>query len=132
MEALGNCPVCPPLGPKSGPDVEHFATAYRSSKRVISLARQRWRRSERDKLDRRRSTKLIIPQNSDARPLWFNAEIVKLCLHAGQLATADSCYHVLVVVTFFNHNSVNCKATLILAIKIYEIKYNISLNDVHT
>jgi len=36
------------------------------------------------------------------------------------------------VVTFFNHNFVNCKATLILAIKIYEIKYNISLNDVHT
>jgi len=38
----------------------------------------------------------------------------------------------LVVVTFFNHNFVNCKATLILAIKIYEIKYNISLYDIHT
>ena len=38
----------------------------------------------------------------------------------------------IVVVTFFNHNFVNCKATLILAIKIYEIKYNISLNDIHT
>ena len=38
----------------------------------------------------------------------------------------------LVVVTFFNHNFVNCKATLILATKIYEIKYNISLNDIHT
>jgi len=37
-----------------------------------------------------------------------------------------------VVVTFFNHNFVNCKATLILAIKMYEIKYNISLNDEHT
>jgi len=37
-----------------------------------------------------------------------------------------------VVVTFFNHNFVNCKATLILAIKIYEIKYNISVNDIHT
>ena len=36
---------------------------------------------------------------------------------------------VVVVVTFFNHNFVNCKATLILAIKIYEIKYNISLNE---
>jgi len=35
---------------------------------------------------------------------------------------------VVVVVTFFNHNLVNYKATLILAIKIYEIKYNISLN----
>ena len=39
---------------------------------------------------------------------------------------------VVVVVTFFNHNLVNCKATLIFAIKIYEIKYNISLNDIHT
>jgi len=39
---------------------------------------------------------------------------------------------VIVVVTFFNHNFVNCKATLILAIKIYEIKYSISLNDIHT
>ena len=38
---------------------------------------------------------------------------------------------VVVVVTFFNHNFVNCKVILILAIKIYEIKYNISLSDVH-
>jgi len=36
---------------------------------------------------------------------------------------------VVVVVTFFKHNFV--KDTLILAIKIYEIKYNISLNDIH-
>ena len=39
---------------------------------------------------------------------------------------------VVVVVTLFNHNFVNCKATLIFAIKIYEIKYNISLNNIHT
>ena len=41
---------------------------------------------------------------------------------------------IVVVVTFFNHNFVNCKATctLIWRLKIYEIKYNISLNDVHT
>ena len=38
---------------------------------------------------------------------------------------------VVVVVTFFNHNFVTCKATLILAIKIYEIKYYTSLNDIH-
>ena len=36
------------------------------------------------------------------------------------------------VITFFNHNFVNCKATLIFEIKIYEIKYNISLNVAHT
>jgi len=39
---------------------------------------------------------------------------------------------VVVVVTFFNHNFVNYKSTLICTLKIYEIKYNVSLNDVHT
>ena len=40
----------------------------------------------------------------------------------------------IVAVTFFNNNFVNGKATctLIRRLKIYEIKYNISLNDVHT
>jgi len=43
-------------------------------------------------------------------------------------------HYPVVVVTFFNHNFVNCKAscTLIWRLKIYEIKYNISLNNVHT
>ena len=31
-------------------------------------------RSERDKLDRRRSTKFIIPPNSDARPLVYRTD----------------------------------------------------------
>ena len=53
--------------------------AYRSSKRVINLARKGGR-SERDKLGSRRSTKLIIPPSSDARPLEFIAQIVKRCL----------------------------------------------------
>jgi len=40
---------------------------------------------------------------------------------------------VVVVVTFFNHDFVNCKATLILSLKnLQKIKYNISLNDAHT
>ena len=38
---------------------------------------------------------------------------------------------VVVVVTFFNHNFVNCKATLIWRLKIDEIKYNISLPHIH-
>jgi len=41
-------------------------------------------------------------------------------------------HSLVVVVTFFNHSFVNCKAALIWRLKIYEIKYNISLNDVHT
>ena len=47
-------------------------------------------------------------------------------------AAAAAVVVVVVVVTFFNHNFVNCKATLIFPIKIYEIKYNISLHDIHT
>jgi len=39
---------------------------------------------------------------------------------------------VVAVVTFFNHNFVSCKATLILAIKNLRNKDYISLNDVHT
>jgi len=49
-------------------DLENFATTYRSPKRVINLA-EKGERTERDKLDRRWSTKLTIPPNSDARPL---------------------------------------------------------------
>ena len=54
-------------------DVEDFATACRSSKRVINLAREGGR-SERDKLRRRRSAKLIIPPSSDARPLVYRTD----------------------------------------------------------
>jgi len=53
---------------------ENFATAYRSSNV------EKGGRSERDKLDRRRSTMLTIHPSADARPLSFIAEIVKLCL----------------------------------------------------
>jgi len=64
-------PVCTSLwnfAPNS--DLQNFVTAYRSSKRVINLA-EKGRRSERDKLGRRRSTskKLMIPPSSDARSL---------------------------------------------------------------
>jgi len=43
--------------------------------------------------------------------------------------------HILVVVevvTFFNHNFVNCKLHLFWPLKIYEIKDNVSLNNVHS
>ena len=54
---------------------------------VINLARKSGR-SKRDKLDLRRSTKSTIPPSSDARPLQFIAQIVKLCLH---YKTSPSC-----------------------------------------
>ena len=49
-------------------------TCYRLSSRKMDG------RSERDKLGRRRSTKLITRPSSDARPLQFIAQIVELCL----------------------------------------------------
>jgi len=71
-----------------------LATAYRSSKRVIDLARHGGH-PERDKLDRRRSTKLTVPPSSDARPLVYHtireALSTALFRRAGQLAIADSC-----------------------------------------
>ena len=69
----------------------------RSSKRVIDLAGRRWRRAERDKLGRRRSTKLTIPPSSDARPLVYHSNHQALFTaqfrRAGQLATTDTCYY---------------------------------------
>jgi len=69
--------------------------------------------------------------------VWFGAGAVQglnagaeletqhMTIYSVVLATAVV---VIVVVPFFDHNFVNCKATLILEReKIYEIKYNISL-----
>jgi len=57
--------------PNPGLLLRNFASVYRSSKSVIVLARHGGR-SERDKLDRRRSTKLTMPPSSDARPLVYH------------------------------------------------------------
>jgi len=77
------------------PDLQNFASVYRSSKRVIDLARERWTHTQCDKLDRRLSTKLIMPSSSDARPLVYHSNRQALSTaqfrRAGQLATADTC-----------------------------------------
>jgi len=57
------------FAPNSG---HNFATACRSSN-VLSTWLEKGGRSERDKLDRRRSTELTIPPNSDARPLVYHS-----------------------------------------------------------
>jgi len=54
-------------------------------------------------------------------PFWYR--VTRVVLDKGPL---NGIVVVVVVVLFV------CKATLILEIKIYELKYNISLNDVHT
>ena len=46
----------------------------------VSIVDLSSRKAGCDKLDRCRSNKLTIPPSSDARPLSFIAEIVKLCL----------------------------------------------------
>ena len=48
------------------PDTENFASAYRSSKRVIDLDRESWMLRA---LDHRLSTKLTSSPSSDARPV---------------------------------------------------------------
>jgi len=74
---------------------ENFASAYRPSKRVINLARERWT-LRCDKLDRRRSTKLTVPPSSDARPLVYHSNCQALSTarfcRAGQSTRADTCY----------------------------------------
>ena len=80
------------------PDLDNFASAYRSSKSLIDLARQ-GRRSERDQLDHRRSTKsdntsglrrsTAVVYHSDRRALSaarFRRGVL--------LATADTCSNV--------------------------------------
>ena len=59
---------------------------------------------------------------------------IAIYLRSGGVVNNQNKKGLLLVVTFFNHNFVNCKSTctLIWRLKIYEIKYNISLNDVHT
>jgi len=62
---------------------------------VETCYRLSWQRWDRNKLDRRRSTKLTIPSSSDARPLvnHSNHQAVSTAQfrRAGQLATADTC-----------------------------------------
>jgi len=74
-----------------------------------------------------------LPAGSDSmRCCYIFKDVVIRRTVVSRMRSLGSLFAVVVVVTFFNHNFVNCKATLILAIKIYEIKYNISLNDEHT
>ena len=71
---------------------------YIDRRNALSTLLEKGGRSQRDKLDRRRSTKLIVPFNSssDARPLdYYHSNYQALSTaqfrRAGQLATADTC-----------------------------------------
>ena len=54
------------FAPKSKKKFRHNISIVEA---CYQLSSERWQRSESDKLGRRRSTKLIIPPSSDARPL---------------------------------------------------------------
>ena len=62
---------------------------------MLSIYTDKGGRSERDKLDSRRSTELTIPPISDSRPLVYHSDHHALSTsrfrRAGQLATADTC-----------------------------------------
>ena len=81
-------------GPCTASRGKNLTSAYLSSKRVIDLAGQGGR-SERDKLNRRRSTKLTVPPSSDSRLLVYHsnhqAPSIGRFSHGGLLVTADTC-----------------------------------------
>jgi len=68
---------------------------YIDRRNVLPTWLEKGRRSEHDKLDRHRSTKLTTPPSSDACPLVYhsNHQAVSTAQFrcAGQLATADTC-----------------------------------------
>ena len=69
---------------------------YIDRRNALSTSLDKGGRSERDKLDRRRYTKMTIPLSSDARPLQFitgdrHALSTARYSRAGQLATATTC-----------------------------------------
>ena len=54
------------------PELEKILLKYIDRRNVLSTELETGGRSERDKLDRRRPTKLTIPPSSDARPLVYH------------------------------------------------------------
>jgi len=76
------------------PKLRAYASVYHR-RNVLPTWLEKGRRSERDILDRRRSTKLTIPPSFDACPLVYhsNHQAVSTAQFrcAGQLATADTC-----------------------------------------
>jgi len=77
-------------------ELEHFASAYRSSKRVVDLARQAG--PERDKLNHCQSAMLTISSSSKNLPLVYHSNRQALSAaqfrRTGLLSTADICkYH---------------------------------------
>ena len=75
---------------------------------VLSTLHEKDGRSERDKLDSRRSTKFTVPPSSDARPLVYHSNHQALSTaqfrRACQLVTADSCRQLRNGVALFNRN----------------------------
>jgi len=79
------------------------------------------------------SGRTVASQLHRSRSRNCEQEIARCCTTLrGRRSHSHITVVVVVVVTFFNHNFVNCKATLIWRLKIYETKYNVSLNDVDT
>ena len=91
---------------------ESFATAYSRSSNVLSTSLEKGGPSERDKLGRRRSTKLTVPPSSDARPHRRDRQALstaRFC-RAGRLAIADTCLQSHDVVIVRNLCCVNKKS----------------------
>jgi len=56
------------------PDIQKILLRHTDRRNALLTLLEKGGRSEHDKLDRRRSTKLIIPPSSDSRPLQFTCD----------------------------------------------------------
>ena len=107
------------------PDLE-IATAYPLSKRLNNLARQ-CGRSQRDKLERRRSTALTILPTLD-RCSNHQALSTARCRRAGLLATADTCS----IIAILSSNKLILCESICLSTAILPSILNHSVNSIST
>jgi len=89
--SLWSLELCSTFGHKISLRYIDFLNVY-----VLSTWLEKGGRSGRDKLDRRRSTKLTVPPSSDSQPLVYHSDRQGMSTsrlrRAGQLATADICF----------------------------------------
>ena len=89
--SLWSLELCSTFGHKISPRYIDLLNVY-----VLSTWLEKGGRSGRDKLDRRRSTKLTVPPSSDSQPLVYHSDRQGMSTsrlrRAGQLATADICF----------------------------------------
>jgi len=105
------------------PDVKNLLRRI-DRRNVLSTLLDKGGRSERNKLDRRRSAKLTIPPSSDVRPLVYHSNrqalSTTLFRRGGLWATADTC--VIMWLKIRGLSFKNRKNSLILCLPFYKVR----------